>query len=224
MLLSFDVDADAIPEHDHWHTHRHLPERLSIPGFLRGTRWVALEGEPRYMVLYEVQSVSTLTSEAYLQRLDNPTPWTSKIMPGYRRMSRGLCSVLGSFGRLRPLSLCIRFKARKRDELHSWLLEQVLPALPLQPGLGSAHLLEATVVATMTMSSDSGARMARSDLRVLVTGYDDAAVDDAGRTRLGASVLAQHGAEDLSFSTYQVSYSLARVELDASRRRRRPGA
>ena len=38
MLLSFDIAPEAIEEHDRWHTHEHLPERLSIPGFLRGTR------------------------------------------------------------------------------------------------------------------------------------------------------------------------------------------
>ena len=54
MLLSFDVVPEAIDEHDEWHTQEHLPERLSIPGFLRGTRWVALHGLPRYFVLYEV--------------------------------------------------------------------------------------------------------------------------------------------------------------------------
>ena len=43
MLLLFDVIEDAIPEHDEWHTHEHLPERLSIPGFVRGTRWVAFK-------------------------------------------------------------------------------------------------------------------------------------------------------------------------------------
>jgi hypothetical protein len=29
MLLSFDVVPHAIPKHDDWHTHEHLPERLS---------------------------------------------------------------------------------------------------------------------------------------------------------------------------------------------------
>ena len=40
MLLLFDVAADAVDEHDEWHTHEHMPERLAIPGFLRGTRWI----------------------------------------------------------------------------------------------------------------------------------------------------------------------------------------
>ncbi|MDP3323840.1 MAG: hypothetical protein Q8S71_09885, partial [Hydrogenophaga sp.] len=75
MLLSFDIEADAIEEHDRWHTHEHLPVRLSIPGFRRGTRWGASEGEPRYMVLCEVDRLDTLASEAYLARLNNPMPW-----------------------------------------------------------------------------------------------------------------------------------------------------
>ena len=57
MLLGFDIAAEAVDEHDDWHTHEHLPERLAIPGFLRGTRWVAIDGAPRYAVLYEVESL-----------------------------------------------------------------------------------------------------------------------------------------------------------------------
>ena len=71
MLLSFDIAQDAVDEHDDWHTHEHLPERLSIPGFRRGTRWVALRGRPRYLVLYEVAELDTLVSGAYLERLNN---------------------------------------------------------------------------------------------------------------------------------------------------------
>ena len=81
MLLSFDVTPEAISEHDDWHTHEHLPERLSIPGFLRGTRWVALHGEPRYVVLYEVEELATLSAPAYLKRLNEPSAWTSKGLP-----------------------------------------------------------------------------------------------------------------------------------------------
>ena len=72
MLLSFDIEPGAIEEHDRWHTHEHLPERLSIPGFRRGTRWLAAGGGPRYMVVYEVESLATLSSPAYLARLEQP--------------------------------------------------------------------------------------------------------------------------------------------------------
>ena len=57
MILFYDIASDAIDDHDDWHTHEHFPERLSIPGFLRASRWIALAGRPRYLVMYEVDSV-----------------------------------------------------------------------------------------------------------------------------------------------------------------------
>jgi hypothetical protein len=114
MLLSFDVIADAVSEHDHWHTYEHLPERLSIPGFLRGTRWIAIDGAPRYLVLYEVESLDTLTSPAYLARLNAPSAWTSRMMPHYRGMNRGLCSVLKSVGLgIGCLALLVKFTPKR---------------------------------------------------------------------------------------------------------------
>ena len=78
MILSFDIESAAINEHDNWHNHEHLPERLSVPGFRRGSRWVALSGSPRYFVMYEVDDLATLASPRYLERLNNPTPWTAR--------------------------------------------------------------------------------------------------------------------------------------------------
>ncbi|MEO7339180.1 MAG: hypothetical protein ABIV63_21600 [Caldimonas sp.] len=153
MLLSFDVDAEAIEEHDRWHTHEHLPERLSIPGFCRGSRWVAVAGAPRYMVLYEVANLEVLASGAYLARLDDPTPWTRKLMPHYREMTRGLCSVSGSFGLGQGgVAALIRFapEASKAASLQRWLLEELLPDVPRTAGLGSAHLLQGAQAAAMT--------------------------------------------------------------------------
>ena len=74
MLLLFDVAADAVDEHDDWHTHEHMPERLAIPGFLRGSRWTRTTPGPRYCVLYEVADLAVLDSPAYRARLDDPTP------------------------------------------------------------------------------------------------------------------------------------------------------
>src|SRR5690348_7480272 len=130
MLLSFGIDPDAVGEHDDWHTHEHLPERLAIQGFLRGTRWVAMGTQRRYLVLYEVATLATLTSSAYLERLNNPTAWTSAMMPHYRDMTRGLCSLQGSFGLgMGHLAYLVRFEARADSEgsLQEWLLNETLP-------------------------------------------------------------------------------------------------
>ncbi len=218
MLLSFDVDAEAIEEHDRWHTHEHLLERLSIPGFYRGTRWIATEGGPRYLVLYEVESLGTLRSEAYLARLNNPTPWTKRMMPHYRGMNRGLCAVLGSFGFGQGAAAAlIRFTpgASRAAQLNRWLLEEALPAVPQMPGLGSAHLLQGSQEAAMTneqriRGADRGVASA-----LLVTGYDSNAVAAYANELSSVGGLSSRGADELSCATYRWSYSLASAEVDA---------
>jgi hypothetical protein len=200
MLLSFDIEAGAIEEHDRWHTHEHLPERLSIPGFLRGTRWIATGGGPRYMVLYEVESLDTLSSEPYLTRLNNPTPWTQKMMPHYRGMTRGLCNVAGSFGFGQGGSAAlIRFNAE--ENVDRLLLDEALPAIPTTPGLGSAHLLRGAQAAAMTNEQRIRGADRGIDSALVVTGYDDGAVAEC------AKKLSDH-IDAVGFATYRWSYSL----------------
>lgn len=216
MLLSFDVEADAIEEHDRWHTHEHLPERLSIPGFCRGTRWIATEGGPRYMVLYEVESLGTLASEAYLARLNNPTPWTTRMMPHYMGMNRGLCAVVGSFGFGQGgMAALIRFahEASPSAPLKRWLLEDVLQAVPQMPGLGSAHLLQGALTAAMTNEQCIRGVDRGVDWAVIVTGYEHNAVAAYANGLCAMGGLPDRGASELSCTTYRWSYSLASAEI-----------
>jgi len=218
MLLTFDVEQAAIPEHDDWHTHEHLPERLSIPGFLRGTRWVAVRGAPRYVVLYEVDRLETLGSRSYLERLDNPTPWTSKMMTHYRAMSRGLCSVEKSCGLgMGHFALLVRFKPASDSSasIAEWLSEGVMPHLPARPGLGSVHLLRSALAPAMTSEQrirgvDSGV-----DWALLATGYRQDALSRLEQAELGAGELEGHGASSVVSAAYQCAYSLSAEEVDA---------
>jgi hypothetical protein len=218
MLLLFDVVQDAIPEHDEWHTHEHLPERLSIPGFVRGTRWVALHGEPRYFVMYEVEELATLTSNAYLERLNNPSPWTSKMMSYYRGMTRGFCSVAGSFGfGMGHASLLIRFKPATETgaSLRKWLLQDILPQLPSRAGIGSAHLLEGALTPQMTNEQRIRGADAGVDWALLVTGYSQDALASLMQADLGNTQLETHGATGVRVATYRMEYSIIEREVDA---------
>jgi hypothetical protein len=216
MLLSFDVLPDAIAEHDDWHTHEHLPERLSIPGFLRGSRWVATRGGPRYVVLYEVKDLATLTSPAYLARLNNPSAWTSKMMPHYRGMSRGLCVVAGSFGvGVGSSAYMVRFNsAWEAEALRAWLLEEALPALPAKRGIGSAHLLEGASAAPMTNEQRIRGTDAGVDSALLVMGYDAQALGELSRGALGKGELQRRGATDVVEGLYRIDYTLTHGEVD----------
>lgn len=88
--------ADA--EFLEWHVKEHIPERVSVPGFLRGRRYAAISGQPPYFNFYEVEEPGTLRSAAYLERLNNPTPWTRKVMTTFSDTSRTICQVEASTG------------------------------------------------------------------------------------------------------------------------------
>jgi hypothetical protein len=51
-------------------------------------RYQAVQGNPRYLALYETDSVRVLDSAAYLERLASPSARTRAIMPHFRDMSR----------------------------------------------------------------------------------------------------------------------------------------
>ena len=95
IAMWWDIAPDIRAEWEDWHTHEHFPERLAIPGFLRGSRWVSGE---HYFVLYEAESLDVITSGPYLARLNDPTPWSRKMMPHHRNMVRSLCSIVSTSG------------------------------------------------------------------------------------------------------------------------------
>lgn len=218
MLLTFDVEQPAIAEHDDWHTHEHLPERLAIPGFLRGTRWIAVRGAPRYAVLYEVDRLETLESANYLERLNNPTPWTSKMMIHYRAMSRGLCSVARSCGLgMGHFALLVRFKPAPdaSRSVVEWLAEDVMPRACARPGLGSLHLLQGALAPAMTSEQRIRGADSGVDWALLATGYDQGALADLERNELSAENLGAHGASSVVSALYRGAYSLSADEVDA---------
>ena len=220
MLLSFDVAPEAIAEHDDWHTHEHLAERLSIAGFVRGTRWLALQDGPRYFVLYEVRQLAALTSEAYLERLNHPSPWTTKMMPHYRGMTRGFCSVTGSFGLgIGHVGLLVRFKpqAGAESSLRTWLLRDALPRLPSARGIGSLHLFEGAATPAMTHEQRIRGADAGVDWALFATGYSPDALASLAQADLGATALQQHGATGVVDALYRMDYSLTDREVDAAR-------
>ena len=170
------------------------------------------------MVLYEVESLETLASDAYLARLNNPTPWTRKIMPHYRGMTRGLCTVLGSFGYGQGgAAALIRFAAEnsRAPQLHRWLLEETLPNVPQMSGLGSAHLLQGAQAAAMTNEQRIRGADRAVDSALIVTGYDEAAVAAYAREVCASGGLPSRGAKEPSSATYRSSYSLTDAEIAA---------
>jgi hypothetical protein len=119
-----DIRAEREADFDFWFKSEHFAERLSVPGFRLGRRFEALAGDPRYFVYYLTDSPDVLTSPAYLERLNNPTPLTRVMMTeAFENMSRTLCRRIERHGTLSG-AICVtaRFDTLPdRRTLAPWL-------------------------------------------------------------------------------------------------------
>lgn len=89
-------------DYEHWYQTEHLYERLSIPGFIRGRRYESLRAGGGFFTYYETTNPAVLTSPAYLDRVNNPSEMTARIMStAFTDMSRTVCRRQFVQGRLR---------------------------------------------------------------------------------------------------------------------------
>ncbi|MGH7323664.1 MAG: hypothetical protein ACREJ9_03345 [Candidatus Rokuibacteriota bacterium] len=140
----FDVDPSDDAELSRWYPRQHLPERLSVPGFLRGRRYTAAEAGSRYFTLYETVDTSVLSSTAYLERLNNPTDWTRRVLPTFHRMVRNAYRRLdaGTGDRVEHHLLTVRVKpaAGRGPVVRQWLEREAVGALAPLPGVQDSGL------------------------------------------------------------------------------------
>ncbi|MFQ5828333.1 MAG: hypothetical protein ACE5JD_04145 [Candidatus Methylomirabilia bacterium] len=212
-----DIAAGGDAEFNHWHTREHFPERLGVAGFLRGRRYLAVNGSPTYFTLYETETVETLAGPAYLERLNHPTPWTRRVLPLFQNTNRTACRVTLSLGlgvgaavatlRMGPVP-------GREDEVRAWLTATALPELVERPGLVGAHLGEADLSATRVPTEERTLRSQEDEIArwvILVEGIEAGGVEAACRDLLNPGALARRGASlDSALSVYRLLYCLAR--------------
>ena len=90
LLVWGDVPMEREEDFNHWYNEEHLRDQLSVPGFLNAARYEAvqyeaLQGEPKHLACYELESPEVLNSEAQKRLIENPSEWTKRI--SYKEMA-----------------------------------------------------------------------------------------------------------------------------------------
>jgi hypothetical protein len=186
MVLFYDFEGNTA-DHDDWHSNQHFHERLSVPGFLRATRWVATTGTPRYLITYEISDVSVATSEGYLDRLNAPTPWTREMMPRFRGMTRGFCEIIQSYGiGLGSAAMALRFTpdSHRTTSLVDGLSSDVLTSIAAMPGIISVLLLRPAAPPPMTHEQSLRGPDHPMPWLVLLTAHDPSPLQHAATAHL----------------------------------------
>jgi hypothetical protein len=139
VAIWHDIVLERQPEFYEWHNREHMPERMGIPGFRRGRRYIALHGNPQFFCFYEGDDLNVVAGPEYFERLNNPSEWTRKMMPHFRNMSRSVCNLRYSNGQGEGGFIAtLRLTASSKTEEE--LCEVILPQVGQAPGIVGVHL------------------------------------------------------------------------------------
>jgi hypothetical protein len=153
-----------------------------------------------------------------LARLNDPTPWSTKMMPHHRNMVRSQCRVVESFGGgIARSMVTTRFspKPGEADRLRD-RLRDMLANVPSVPGIMGGHLLQTHTPDAATTQEQIIRRGADAvaDWILLVSGYDLPALADVMCTQFSAASLAAAGAQLPQLtSAYNLSYAMTSRDL-----------
>lgn len=212
------IAPEAEAEFVRWHVREHIPERVGLPGFLRGRRYVAIDGHPKYFNFYETAANEVLQSPVYRDRLNNPTDWTRRVVSHFRDTIRTVCDVSASFGRGEGAWIeAIRLGAASDDAAFEHALLPLLKRASEADGVVAAHLLKGhRPAAGGTAESALRGQPDRSAAWiVMVEGVESAPLKIVRGTTLSAETLQACGAAPgLERGLYRLQYALSRTELD----------
>lgn len=123
LALWNDIDLDRTMEYNRWHTIEHVPERVWVPGFHSGTRYITNGGaRQQYFTLYELESLDCLNSDAYKDLVNSPTPWSTSMRASFSNFLRKTGPIIAVTGNVQGSAIAVIrmvFKEKQVPDLTS---------------------------------------------------------------------------------------------------------
>ena len=162
LVVWTDVVVEHEAEFNRWYSEQHLAERLAVPGFQNARRYTG-KSAPKYLAFYETTASDVLASDAYAERLANPTEWTRRVMPWFVATVRTVCRVVANFGHgVGGVAQTITFSMEHAEEaLPAWLSGQSLPNAASHLGCVRVQLWHNDVAITNRPSPEQAMRSQR---------------------------------------------------------------
>lgn len=91
LLMTTDIDPANEADFNRWYEEEHLAERMAIPGFINARRFRALEGGPKYLALYDLESPDVLQSSPYQHIVGaGKSAWTARLSTQFINFRRNV--------------------------------------------------------------------------------------------------------------------------------------
>ena len=215
VAIWHDISPQGRDEFYAWHGEEHMPERVGVPGFLRSSRYVAVEGSPEFFILHEAATFAVLASPDYQASLNHPTPRTLAISPHFRNAARSLCHVATSFGHARAgLIATLRYDITTAAEKHrEAMTNEIIPALQRSPVVSAAHFLiadpDASALETAERRARSGNDAAPGWVLLVESWGDSGTLQSFCDEELSLSMRKQAGAGGSKHGLYRLQATLS---------------
>lgn len=146
MVVMTDPPPEREEEWNKWYNTQHIPNRVNnIPGFVSARRFVAIEGQPKYLALYDLESIDVLASDSYLKLREKE----SALGPGsFESIARTLPNFSrGVYDQIYPeqgeykipetkfiLAVGHDVPPNREEEFNAWYNTEHIPAMKRVPG------------------------------------------------------------------------------------------
>jgi hypothetical protein len=90
LAIWCEIGAEHLEDYRNWLTQEHIADRTFLPGFLGVRLFESLQDETSHFILYATDGPQVLDSPSYRAILDNPSPWTQRIMPKFGPFDRAV--------------------------------------------------------------------------------------------------------------------------------------
>lgn len=146
LIAAMDFSTVDEGEFHDWYDAEHLPERVRIPGFLNGRRWIGADNPKISLVPYDLDSVTVLDGAAYRAvGGENLSPWSRRVTAKVGRILRFEGDQIVPGDALAPagagglLLVGMTPAAATEAAFNAWYDKEHLPALAAVPGVLSAR-------------------------------------------------------------------------------------
>lgn len=146
LIAALNFSDVAEDEFHDWYNLEHLPERLRVPGFLNGERWIAANDPKLSVATYDLETVGVLSSAPYLAVAhDNGSPWTKRVTGRCGRLLRYEGEQITPGNQIAPtgagglLLVAMNVAPEHEAEFNEWYNAEHIPALAAVPGTLSAR-------------------------------------------------------------------------------------
>ncbi|MFT5174624.1 MAG: hypothetical protein ACI8W7_002811 [Gammaproteobacteria bacterium] len=207
-----------IPEHleadfNEWYNREHMPERiLDLDGFVRGRRFVAYAGGPRYLALYDTLSIAAFHSEPYLALKRDYDPLSRRFVPKFQDTVKVVAQVSAQAGAAEGSFLALLPIARSADQhgpLRNWIASTLLAELLALNGVVSAWYAERNDDAMVMAKQDHLRGTDRIlDGMLVIEATSNEALDAAALVHTWDRIGAQGGGADVPAARLRNIYSL----------------